>query len=281
MNSALRRIRSLASRGRSEAQRRLSTVAPLPPDHNPVFILGHQKAGTSAIAGLLGQHTGLPVTIDLKQEIRDLIIPRIVEGKATIDQLIDRNRDAFAVPIVKHPNLTLIYPVVRQRFPSSKFVFVVRDPRDNFRSIFDRLGLSGTEAEIGEAEWEALPRPWRLILGEGRPGWDRSSHLDALSDRWTDMVDTYESAADTMILVRYEDFAAAKESTIGDLASQLGLPGSDDIGDSVDRPFQRQGANRHTHFADFFSADNLSRIEKGCTPHMQRLGYQPWGGSDV
>lgn len=281
MNKSLRRIRSLAGRAKSQAQQRFTTVEPLPADHNPVFILGHQKAGTSAIAGLLGQYTGLPVTIDLKQEIRDLLIPRIVEGTATLDRLIDRNRDAFAVPIVKHPNLTLIYPLVQQRFPKSKFVFVVRDPRDNFRSIFDRLGLSGSQSEISEDQWNALPRPWRLILGEGQDGWDRSRHLDALSQRWTDMVSTYESAADSMILVRYEDFAASKEATITDLASQLGLRGGADLGESVDRPFQRQGANRHIHYSEFFSADNLSRIEEGCTPEMQRLGYQVWGGADA
>lgn len=280
MTGTRHRVRSLAGRAIRQTQRRLTRVPPLPADHNPVFILGHQKAGTSAIAGLLGTYTGLPVTIDLKQEIRDLVIPRIVEGKATIDELIRRNRDAFAVPIVKHPNLTLIYPALLQRFPESQFVFVVRDPRDNFRSIFDRLGISGQEPEISQGQWDALPRPWRLILGEGQPGWSRSDHLLALSRRWTDMVTTYDEAED-MILVRYEDFAAAKEESIRELATRLGLPARSDIADAVDRPFQRQGANRHLHFSDFFSSDNLKRIEQACTPHMQTLGYQVWDGADV
>ncbi len=257
------------------------TVAPLPPDHNPVFVLGHQKAGTSVIAAVLGEYSGLQATIDLKQEIRDLLIPGIVTGDAKLDELIKRNRDEFAVPIVKHPNLTLIYPALRQRFPASRFVFVVRDPRDNIRSILDRLTLPGDSPEISADRWHEIPKPWRLILGEGQPDRSRHTYLEAVADRWAAMVRVYVDNDADMSLIRYEDFRAAKVPTITALAAALGLPAATDISTSVNHQYQGKGANRDVPFVEFFGAENLSRIERQCRPEMLAMGYVPYGDDDA
>jgi len=279
MTTTTARLRSAAGRAKRAARTRWQsiTAGPLPSDHQPVFILGHQKAGTSAIAALLGEYTGLSATIDLKQEIRDLLIPRIVSGQADLEDLIKRNREEFAAPIVKHPNLTLIYPSLRLRFPESQFVFVVRDPRDNIRSILDRLDLPGDLETIDDEHWAALPRPWRLILGEGQPGWERRTYLEALADRWAGMVRTYLEHRNQMHLIRYEDFREAKETEIANLARSLRLPAAADISKSVDQPFQQRGMNRNIPVGEFFGPHNLRRIEDRCQSEMHQIGYEPQG----
>lgn len=283
MTITAHRIRSAAGRARRSAitRWRSFTAPPLPPSHQPVFILGHQKAGTSVIAALLGEQTGMDVTIDLKQEIRDLIIPRIVSGEADLGDLIKRNRDEFAAPIVKHPNLTLIYPALHNRFPRSQFVFVVRDPRDNIRSILDRLDLAGDDEAIAADRWTEIPKPWRLILGEGRPGFDRSTYLEAIADRWADMVRVYLDHEADITLIRYEDFRANKTAAIARLAEQLGLPMAGDISASVDQQFQGKGANRNVPLVEFFGTANMMRIEERCRPEMMALGYRATGGTDA
>jgi hypothetical protein len=245
----------------------------LPADHRPVFVLGQQKSGTSAIAGLLGEYTAATATIDLPQEIQDLTIPRIEAGEATIDQLINRNRNGFAAAIVKHPELTLIYPHLRQRFPTSRFVNVIRDPRDNIRSILDRVGLGGELSEIDANVWEQIPRPWKLVLGGGDQRPTDFEHLDALCARWNWIADQYLANADEMELIRYEDFIADKAGSIAALARALGLPERSDITASLDRPFQPPGVNRHVDVALFFGT-NLDRIERACAVNMDRFGYK-------
>lgn len=237
-------------------------------------MLGHQKAGTSAIAGLLGAYADIEVTIDLRHEIKDQLALRVFAGELPLDKLIARNRAGFSNPIVKHPNLTFLFPQLRARFPDSRFVFVVRDPRDNIRSILDRLGLIGTSSSLTDEEWIGLPRAWRLILrGEGLPI-TSSNHLEVLAERWNLMASIYEANRHHMALVRYEDFMAAKERVIDLLARSLGLrQGATTIADLVDYPYQAAGSNRGIDPAAFFGAENLARIEEVCASTMTTFGY--------
>ena len=244
--------------------------------HEPplrIFVLGHQKAGTSAIAALLGAYAGLEVTIDLRREIRDQLALQVYSDELPIGRLIARNRADFSKPVVKHPNLTFLFPQLRDRFPDSRFVFVVRDPRENIRSIFDRLGLSGTGTALHPDQWARLPGPWRLILsGKGLPI-TSSDHLEVLAERWRLMANIYFANRHQIELVRYEDFTAAKERTIDLLARILGLQQTRKIGDLVDRPYQPQGANRGVDPITFFGEENLARIEATCALAMEKFGY--------
>lgn len=236
-----------------------------------MFILGNQKAGTSAIAGLLGELTGMEVTIDLRREIRELLIPRILSGESSIEQLIRHNRRAFAAPIIKEPSLTLVYDQLRTRFPKSTYVFVVRDPRDNIRSILDRLEIDGRATKIEDPQWERITPAWRVIIGGG----DRPPHLDALADRWMTMAHCYWANEASMILIRYEDFMSNKAESIRDLADRIGLAPVRDISDLVDYPFQPRGKHRGIGHHEFFGTDNLARIEGRCRALMTRFGYLP------
>lgn len=240
---------------------------------DPVFVLGNQKSGTSAIAALLASHCGLKATIDLRREIGEQLLHQVRSGRSTIDELIERNAADFSSPIIKHPNLTFVYPQLRERFPSASFVFVVRDPHQNIRSILDRLGLPGDRTRLEPEEWSGLTEAWRLILsGDGvdRP---RPSHIDALAERWNLAAACYLANPADMALIRYEDFMADKAGSIGRLAASMGMTGTVDIAHLVDRQFQPAGVNRGVEPLDFFGPEVFSRISELCAAAMVALGY--------
>jgi hypothetical protein len=236
----------------------------------PIFVLGNQKSGTSAIASLLGELTGRSVTVDLRREISDQLIPRIMKGEASVEQLIRRNRMGFASQIIKHPNLTLIHALLADRFPRARWVFVVRDPRDNIRSILDRLGIPGTKTRVTREEWAEIPRAWQGVLG-GDP---TTNPIASLAARWNLLLNPYLVHSDQMILIRYEDFVLDKSKAIRLLADEIGLEVRGNILKRVDHQFQPQGANRGVDPLKFFGVENLTTIELLCISGMKALGYE-------
>ena len=113
------------------------------PREAPVFVLGHQKSGTSAVAALLAELTGSSAAIDLFEETRNPVIDRVVRGEMSLERYLRRNRLDFSRLIVKEASLTFLYPQLAARFPGARFVFVVREPLANLKSVLDRLGLPG------------------------------------------------------------------------------------------------------------------------------------------
>src|SRR5882724_5729315 len=96
---------------------------------NPVFILGNQKSGTSAIATLLAEATGLSLTLDILPEIKNPRYPQVVRGELRFRDFVRRYKLCFSRHIIKEPNITLLHDRLRAYFPEAQFVFVVRDPR--------------------------------------------------------------------------------------------------------------------------------------------------------
>ena len=112
----------------------------------PIIVLGHQKTGTSVIAALLGEATGKSVTIDMfhhNNKIRPFFREDIFNKKLSLRDFIQANALYFSTDIIKEPDLTFHYEALLNYFPKAKFVFVIRDPRDNIRSILNRLKISG------------------------------------------------------------------------------------------------------------------------------------------
>jgi hypothetical protein len=242
------------------------------PNPTPVFVLGHQKSGTSAIAALLARLTGRSVTIDLRNEDRRPTYAGLAAGQISFERFLRRNRLDFSREIVKEPNLTFFYPQLAERFPAARFVMVVRDPRSNSKSILDRLGLPGDLAELPAARVASLRRGWQLAFDRSWLGLPAGNYVDLLAARWNRCADVYLEQPTSFHLVRYEDFRAAKLETLEGLAGELGLACEHDIQPLLDRPFQPPG-DRTTSVESFFGADNLERIESGCAERMGPLGY--------
>jgi len=242
------------------------------PNPAPVFVLGHQKSGTSAVAALLARLTGSSVTIDLLNEDRWPTYAKLASGQMPFERFVRRNRLDFSRAIVKEPNLTFFYAQLAAHFPAARFVMVVRDPRTNAKSILERVGLPGDRREIPAERLRSLRRGWQLMFESGWLDLERGNYVDLLAERWNLCADVYLEHSSAFHLLRYEDFRADKLAALEKLAEDLGLEPQQDIGPLLDRQFQPAGNHRVT-VEEFFDADNLARIERACSERMGRLGY--------
>jgi hypothetical protein len=264
---AARRFGRLLARLHRSLRNRLARVHP-----SPILMLGNQKSGTTAIAALLAAATGHRATLDLEDLTPDVFLD-LLEGRLPVRALITANRHDFSAPIVKEPALTFLYGRLLEELPAARFVLIVRDPRDNIRSILDRVGLSGRE-ELGlDMIPEDLDAKWRFNLLSTGLGIEGDSCIERLALRWNQAADVYLLYPDRVTMLRYEDFMAAKETTIRSLAAELGLVPSSDIADRLDVQYQPAGASRHLPRKEFFSRQNLALIEAICGNRMQQLGY--------
>lgn len=239
---------------------------------SPVLVVGNQKSGTTVIAALLSKLTGMPATLDLFRESRESVVPQVLDGRMSLERLIRRNRLDFSRPIVKEPALTLLYDQLADRFAGSRFVMVVRDPRDNVRSILNRLGIPGDLEDLQADAYARLTPSWRLNVDNRWLGLPAGNYVEMLAHRWNHMIDLYERHTDRSILCRYEAFMQDKAGEIRSLASALGAPELNSIDGSVDVQYQHAG-DRQIGWPAFFGRRNLARIEEICAERMHRFFY--------
>jgi hypothetical protein len=235
-------------------------------------VLGNQKSGTTAIAVLLAERTAESVTWDLTIG-HDALLTDIHNGAASIDDLIDEEVLAFSHDVIKDPNLTLLFEPLKERFPQARFVMIVRDPRDNIRSILDRLDFPGDQTQLTGDDRVSLPEGWRRVLHGDDFGIDGDTYIDRLAERWRRMACIYLKNEDDLEIIRYEDFLSDKVAAIDDLAHRLGLPKKASIEDQVEQQFQPRGHRRDVDWLTFFGKHNLARIENRCAKAMGALGY--------
>ena len=238
----------------------------------PIFVLGNQKSGTSAIAGLLGRACGLTASLDMRLEGTRPLFHRVVAGAVPFERYMRVNRWEFSHAIVKEPNLTLLHPQIVAAFPDSPVVFVVRDPRDNIRSVLNRLAIPGDLARLEERHRAEVNAGWALVLDGHWLGLEGEHYIEQLAARWVHCARVYLENVQRMHLCRYEDFMADKLEALRALARPLGLAMVNDVRDELDRPFQPSG-DRSVDPADFFGVENLARIESICEREMSALGY--------
>lgn len=241
-----------------------------------VFVLGNQKSGTTAIAALLAECAGETFFSDVlytnKVKLKDLL-----DGTPSVEELAASHPESFEAAVVKDNDFTFLYPGLARTFPRAGFVFIVRDPRQNIRSILNRLDLPGDLPDLSVEQYARLEKKlpgWHTILTGSSFGSSTGHYVDVLADRWVRANQVYLDAADRMTLVRYEDFDAAKRPVIERLARELGFSVANDISASQDRQYQRKGDRSITPEA-FFGEENLKRVERRCAPLMPSFGYEP------
>lgn len=242
----------------------------------PLFVIGNQKSGTSAIGALLAQAVGRSVAIDLP-DMKEPNQVRIHEGTYPFEEFIQNNRYDFSRQIIKEPSLTFLMDEVKEHFPDSKFVFIVRDPRDNIRSILNRADLRGDLENIdnpdSRARLKKVPKAWERVIDSRWLGVEGENYIEWMAHRWNMAMEIYEKYADDMILIRYEDFVKDKEGKIRELAEKVGMTPYNDISSKVDIQYQPAG-NRKVDKKEFFGEKNLERIETICASGMKKYGYE-------
>lgn len=264
-----RSVRNVRSRWVGYWRRKMSTINP-----EPILVLGNQKSGTSAIAALLGEATGLTYTIDVFCFFGDAE-RKLLEGEVDFDAFVERACFRFSRDIVKEPSFIAFYDELTSRFSSAAFVFVVRNPVDNIRSILDRLNLPGDRKHLKDQHWERVREEssaWKMILEGTLYGHEGKNYVETLARRWRKSARLYLSNRDRLTKIRYEAFNREKEAQIYGLARRLGLEVSNDIGDKVDVQYQPKGRTSVDTKA-FFGHRNLEVIHDVCRPEMDALGY--------
>jgi len=240
----------------------------------PVIVLGKEKSGTTAIAALLAQHTGSTVTLDIPA-LFGKRMGAIRSGRTDLAELVRRNRLDFSRGIIKQPSMTWIYPQVRTVFSQARYLMIVRDPRDNIRSVLNRLDLPGDLDDLDEERFARLPAAWSWHFeSPGILGLRGGNYIELAAERWNLAADTYLNHRDEMLLIRYEDFLVNKAGCIKRCAEALGLEARNDISAAVDTQYQPRGM-RDCHLPEFFGERNLRTIERSCARRMKELGYRP------
>lgn len=243
-------------------------------ESEPVFILGVQKSGTTAIAALLAEATNLPATLDITRAINrpgaKLLRRYGVEG---FDDFVYRYRREFFRKIVKEPGLTFDYEDLKVFFPKARFVMIMREPKDNVRSILNRLKVPGNLKWLEPEEWPELKKSpaWRINFDSSWLGHWPESYVDSLAYRWRLSAEIYFSKPDEFILIKYEDFLSDKKGVVEGLARELGFDVVSDISGKVDNQYQRKGARVADY--DAYFGENIACISKQCDDFAARLGY--------
>jgi hypothetical protein len=247
-----------------------------PAGEAPVFVLGNQKSGTSAIAALLARACGLSYDIDIGG-FRVAEYDALYADRSRLPGLI-RSRAAieFSKGLVKEPNLTFLLPEILSLHPRSRLIFVVRDPRANIRSTLNRLKIPGDLPVISPADYPELSPMWKAILCNkwvGNP--DRNlNYVGRSAERWQIATDLFAAAGDAITPIRYEDFRVDKLAAIHNLAAKINLPVVNDITRLLNVQYQPAG-KRTTDYPGFFGPDNLAVIEDECAQGMSLFNYSP------
>lgn len=235
------------------------------PNPNAIFIFGLQKSGTSAITALLSKKTGMSATIDTHY-FWEPYLGKIISGEIDLAKHIEKHAAPFSKDIVKEPNSTFFIPKLRQVFELEKYVFIVRNPFDNIRSILNRLEIPGDGKNLNV---EKLPLVWRHLFEKN----EGNDYVSVLAECWVEANGQDEIIDNpACALVRYEDFLLDKENSIEKLALELGLIPKKPIGHLVDVQYQPKG-NRKIEPLVFFGEDNYEKIRDICGTLMKKFGY--------
>ncbi|MCB9297343.1 MAG: sulfotransferase domain-containing protein [Lewinellaceae bacterium] len=241
-------------------------------EENPIIILGNQKSGTTAIAKLIGLASGQDVQLDI-EALWEPNCRRILEGELSLGEAIRKNKRFFSSPILKEPNFSLLFPQLEQFYDDPAFLLIVRDPRDNIRSILNRLDLPGDRVRLSSRDFRSVNRHWRALFDASRYGSDRSQYIEVLAARWNYCADIFLRNQKKVLVFRYEDFLDDKVGSISRISRKLGLQPETDISSRVNVQYQPVG-NHNVTWEEFFGAENLSRIEDICSGRMKKLGYK-------
>lgn len=243
-----------------------------------ILILGHQKSGTTAIGALLADYCGLTYSNDPLYEVDKgsaKAVKSLVEKPCKLCGFLRFKPSLFCKEVIKDPDYIFLQSQLSKAHPNAKQVFVVRDPRDNIRSLCNRLKLDGRSTLKAPASSDMYKgnRHWELIFSGHLPVLKSANFIESLAKRWCYAAELYLRNKETIILVRYEDFVQDKRKEIGILAEKLGFPQKNSIVEKLDKQFQPRGDNSASHL-DFFGEDNLLMINSECREYLSVFGYQ-------
>lgn len=239
----------------------------------PLFVLGNPKSGTTIVAKLLSKATKKSLTSDIKSIIEHT--PLKLDFKLlSFNSFIKKHKYEFSKEIIKEPFLSFYTDELIKAFPNAKFIWIVRDPYQNIRSILNRLNIPGNLEDIKFNNITELKKSpaWRLNLQSKMFGYNSSNYIEAMAYRWNHAINIYKKNIDKITLVKYEDFLLDKKTYIDNLVLELGFTLKRDISNSVDIQYQPKG-NSKIDLKEFFGIENYKMITRICNKNMKEIGY--------
>ncbi|MCV2883284.1 sulfotransferase [Aestuariibacter sp. AA17] len=244
-------------------------------NETPLFVLGNQKSGTSAICWLLANAANKSLTLDITRSIAKPDWQLALRNRELpFDTWVNTYRYEFSKDIIKEPSLSMFNDDLVARFPDANYLYIVRDPRDNIRSILNRVKIAGDSRDKNIADNAVLNAPaWQRILdSDWLTGQPTKTMIESLAHRWCYLNEQYLKHQGQMHLVRYEDFRENKAQTIYALLDELGMPTVKNIDQQVNVQKQPKGDNSLTWNA-FFKEENLAMINEITAEHCAKFGY--------
>lgn len=232
------------------------------PREEQIFVLGHQKSGTSAIAGLLSEMAGLSLTNDIHRGNRDHDIYRQAHfHKKGQIALISKYAYELSREIVKEPELSFFYSTLKEFNPKAKFIYISRQPKYIIKSILSRLGARESSNQIYAENFYKqinLAPLWKDITGFSS-GVNIISHLAYRIEKLDKL---FLENKDEIILLRYEDFVSEKSKVLKEALVDLGMNNKNEVDHLLDHPFQPKGTNVLP--SEYFSIEEVKLIESIC-----------------
>jgi len=236
----------------------------------PIIVLGNQKSGTTAIASLLADYGQLSKTLD---------IPELWEkdseihlGKLSLSSFVKVTSHRFSSQLVKEPLLTFFFEELAQIFPNSGYLFIIRHPAENIRSILDRLGIPGNLKHVDTKDYTDN-RTWMCVIDGSTLNIKYRHYISRLAMRWVIASEIYLKNKENMFLVRYEDFVQDKYESIQGIARKLRIKRKHNIDGLMNIQYQPKGVNSGMSWTEFYGEKNLSAIKQICEPYMKYFGY--------
>jgi 2-polyprenyl-3-methyl-5-hydroxy-6-metoxy-1,4-benzoquinol methylase len=236
-----------------------------------IFVLGNQKSGTTAIAWLIAHYGKITNTLDIPElweEERKIFL-----GKRSLASFVKEYPQSFSAQLIKEPCLTFLYRELAEIFPDAHYVFIIRHPADNIRSILDRLKVPG---HLENAELKIKSRnTWKdLFYGTLLGSLKEEQYIARLAKRWVLSAEMYLKNRDKMLLIRYEDFLADKHKCIHTASQHLGIDAKNAIEHLLDVQHQSRGATRGIPWIECFGERNVEIIRKICGPYLKYFDYE-------
>ena len=233
-----------------------------------LILTGNQKSGTTAIAALLGKVTKKKVMLDNEAfwyPMSSFIINNHLDFKKVAESALKEKYE-----ILKEPNFCFFFDKVLDFFGDDcKYVFIVRDPRQNVRSLLERFQIPGNLSMDQMAS--RFPQISSSHIFTKDFNFGHPHYVGKLSERWLKAVMMFEKNRDHFHLVRYEDFLIDKAKFIKKLALDLNLISDGDITSDVDKQYQPKG--KFQNKLELFYGENYDIIQQVCGNKMAYFGY--------
>ncbi len=237
-----------------------------------LIVLGNQKSGTTAIASLIAQATDLSSMLD-SPLLWEPNYSKIVTNQINLSQLINSNKYYFSKNIIKEPNLTFLFDRLKGIYPAEvKYLFIIRDPRDNIRSILNRIKVSGNLDNIS-AYKNKFSAHENVIFDKKIMSYQYDNYIEQLAERWVSSAKIYFANQTIFHLVKYEDFNSNKIEFIYKLCETLNFKIKNDISSKVEIKYQPMG-NNSSSWEEFFGSKNLTKINEICKYYISKVDYR-------